>query len=522
MQQIIRNHKYAFLLPLLCLLTFSAIFALIFSQNFIWQVGMSHDSVFYLNGAKNLIAGKGYPYTHFPPLYPVALAFVAIITGKDIISSATLLIIVLYGLNLFLAGLLIWRLKDSLSASLSIILVLAVLPGIVRIHLEAMSEPLFFSFLLLSFIFLNEYKKDGMLKWAVLAGFVAGLAALTRYIAIFLIVMVVLTVLIFDKNALKKRITNGFISGISGVLPISVWWLSNQASKGTMTNRFFVFHPKNSEFFHSGWQGFTDLIGAQFITKWTLRLPGYVFIICFYLIIALIIYFMVKNFISRKSDHASLGFATICLMSSILYILTLCVSVTFFDDSTTLSARILSPIFIQIFLCIWVLYWPSEKIQLRDPNRILLAMIVLLLAFVNLPGYLSVTKEFRKEGFLFTGRAWSTSKTLSWLNLLPDSITIYSNENIPLGFFTKNPVYSLPERKNVSSGIPDPSFEINNENMINDIRNGKAILVIFTKNEYSELYQSKDSLIKSLEKCNTFEDSEVYTGQAYFPDYCGK
>jgi len=522
MQQIIKNNKNNPPFPLVFLLTLSTICTLIFSQNFLWQVGMSHDSVFYLNGAKSLLAGKGYPYTHFPPLYSASIAFVAAITGKDVISSATIMIILLYGLNLFLGGLLIWRLKGSLIGGLGIIFVFAVLPGIARLHFEAMSEPLFFSLLLLSYIFLIEYLKDSLLKWAILAGFVAGLSALTRYVGIFLIATVVLAVLIFNKSSIKKRIAYSFISGVTGILPIAAWWISNQVSKGMLTNRLFVFHPKDAEFFHLGWQSFSELVGAQYITKWTLRLPGYIFIISIYIIFALIVYCIIKNLIKGRSDPVSIAFVFICLISLILYVSTLFASVTFFDDSTKLTPRILSPIFIQIILIMWALYWPSKQIQVRVSDRIVLAFIVMLLIFVNLPGYLTVSKEFRKDGILFTGRAWSTSETLSWLNHLPDSIIIYSNENIPLGFFTKHPTYSLPERKSVTSGIPNPSFEKNNAKMINDIRNGKAMLIIFTKNEYSEIYPPKEILIESLEKCHTFEDSEVYTGQAYFQEYCGK
>ncbi len=522
MRQIMKNYKISSLLPPILFLAFSAIFALFFSRNFVWAAGMSHDSVLYMNGAKSLLAGEGYPHTHFPPLYPAALALTAFITNQDVISSATLLAVLLYGMNGFLAGWLIWRLKGSLLGGLGVISVFALLPGIVRLHFEAMSEPLFFSMLFLTFICLMEYLKNGWLKWALLAGLSAGLAALTRYIAVYLIAAVPLTVFIFDKNPMKKRFTHTFMAGVAGLFPPAAWWLSNQISKGTVTNRSFVFHPKDLEFFQNGWGSFAELIGTQFITKWTLRLPGFIFTICAYVIVALIVYFTVKYFIKGKPAPLSRTFTLICLISLVLYVLALWFSVTFVDDSTMLTARIISPIFIQLFLCIWILFWPARQTQVSNPSRLLLSFLVLLIMFVNLPGYLEVTRTFRKDGFLFTGRAWSTSSTLSWLSQVPDSIPIYTNENIPLGFFTAHPAYSLPERKSVSSGVPNPSFKNSNEKMINEIRDGKALMIIFTRNKYSELYQSKEILVENLEKCLTFEDSEVYTGGAYFREYCAQ
>jgi hypothetical protein len=123
---------------------------------------------------------------------------------------------------------------------------------------------------------------------------------------------------------------------------------------------------------------------------------------------------------------------------------------------------------------------------------------------------------------LFTGRAWSSSETLAWLDQLPDSVPVYSNENIPLGFFTEHPVYSLPERKNVSSGMPNLAFEKYQVSMLAEIRSGKAILVIFSRNEYSELYPPKEILTEGLAKCQIFADSEVYTGKGFFQEYCGE
>jgi hypothetical protein len=522
MRQKIKNSTYASLFPWAALLAASALFALVFSRHFTWPAGMSHDSVLYLNGAKSLLAGKGYPYTHFPPLYPAALTFTSMASGKDLISSATLLLITLYGLNLFLAGTLMWRLKGSLLAGLGILSVFALLPGFARIHFEAMSEPLFFSCLLLSFIFLVEYLKTDRIMWAVLAGFAAGLAALTRYIGIFLVAVVALSVIIFDRSPIRKRIARAFISGAAGLAPATAWWIINLFTKGSMANRLLSYHPKSLEFFQFGWQSFSDLAGAQFITKWTLRLPGTVFVICFYLIIALIIYFIANNLRKGKHDPISIRFALICLVALVLYAMTLWFSVTFVDDSTTLTARIISPVFLLIIFGLWGLLWPSNLTQTNHPQRMLLALIVLLLLFVNLPGYLTVTKEFRKDGILFTGRAWSTSETLAWLDQLPDSIPIYSNENIPLGFFTEHPAYSLPERKNVSSGMPNPEFENNIAGMLDDAGNGKAILIIFTRNEYSELYPPKETLTASLAQCQIFADSEVYTGQGFFQEYCGE
>ena len=181
------------------------IMAFLFSRYFRWQVGVGYDSVIYLNGAKSLAAGNGFaqnstPITHYPPLYPASVALVSLITGKDIIPSATLAVVILYGLNIFLAGILAWRVTDSTLAGIGISLVAAILPGFVNMHLEAMSEPLFFVFLLSTLIFLMEYFRSGKLVWAILAGLFGGLSVLTRYIGVFVIAVTALSIFLLDRD----------------------------------------------------------------------------------------------------------------------------------------------------------------------------------------------------------------------------------------------------------------------------------------------------------------------------------
>ena len=522
MRQKIINIVYAPLFSWAALMAAAAAFTLIFSRNFVYPAGMSHDSVLYLNGAESLLARRGYPSSHFPPLFPAALALTAAAGGMDVISAATRLLIWLYGMNLFLAGTLMWRLKGSLLAGLGMLAVFALLPGIARIHFEAMSEPLFFTCLLLCFILLAEYIKTNHLKWAVLAGIAAGLAALTRYAAIFLIAAAALGVFLFGRRPFKYRMAGGLGAGTAGLLPAAIWWIVNLLTKGSMANRLLRYHPKSPEFFQFGWKSFVELIGAQFITQWTLRLPGTVFFLCFYTVIALMCYFSVKNLIGEKPATTGREFALLCLLCLGLYALTLWFSVTFVDDSTSLTPRILSPGFVILIVGMWALLWPDRTTPNIHPDRVLLPAVVLLLMFINLPGYLTVTREFRSDGILFTGRAWSTSATMAWLQQAPDATPVYSNENIPLGFFTSHPVYPLPEKRNVSTGLPSPSYEPYLAKMMEEVSNGKALLVIFTRNQYSDLYPPKETLTAGLENCHTFADSEVYTGAGFFQELCGE
>jgi 4-amino-4-deoxy-L-arabinose transferase-like glycosyltransferase len=312
----------------------SITFALFFSRYFRWQVGVGYDSVIYLNAAKSLLIGNGFTQasvqiTHYPPLYPASLALVSWISGRDIIASATLSVILLYGLNIFLAGLLIWRVTNSGLAGLGMGILIAVLPGFASMHFEAMSEPLFFAFLLLALIFLMEYIRSGKVLWAILAGISGGLSAMTRYIGVFVIATIALTILIFYQGSFKRRLAQAIITGLVGSLLLAGWLIRNQLVTGGLTNRTFIFHPQNLSYYLFAGKGFSDLLGPQYIKSGISGIPGFLFIISAILVFAVGVYFLIANRKIVKVSSNSRKFLVVCLFSIITYLFFLLFSVNF-------------------------------------------------------------------------------------------------------------------------------------------------------------------------------------------------
>jgi hypothetical protein len=367
-----------------------------------------------------------------------------------------------------------------------------------------------------------EYIRSGKFLWAILAGISGGLSAMTRYIGVFVIVTIALAIFFFHQGSLRRRLIQTIIPGLVGGLILVGWLFSNQLATGELTNRTFVFHPQNLSYYLFAGKGFSDLLGLRFIKSGISGIPGFLFIISAILVFAAGIYFLVNNRKIVRVSSNSRKFLVVCLFSIITYLFFLLFSVNFFDASTRLTDRILSPLYLILILGLWVLVWPSVQTPWNNKVRILFPLFFLLLIFINLPGFISETTVFRQKGDKFTGKVWSTSTTISWLNQLPDSIIIYSNEAVPIGFLTRHPAATIPEKTNSLTGLPSDTFKDRTAAMKSDLNEGKAVLIIMSTKAYSDIFQPRDILIKDLMICKTMDDGIVYMASNNFQDYCNR
>src|SRR5215216_5970785 len=75
-----------------------------------YGAGVSSDSTKYLSVAQNLLAGnglydhKGFPLLSWPPLYSIILAGLSGLTGMDVFVAGWYFNVFLFGLNVFLSG----------------------------------------------------------------------------------------------------------------------------------------------------------------------------------------------------------------------------------------------------------------------------------------------------------------------------------------------------------------------------------------------------------------------------------
>src|SRR5512143_1135157 len=158
-----------------------------------YGAGVSSDAARNLSTADSLLAGKGFvdmlgnPFVLWPPLYPLVLAGMSMLSGWDTFHAAWYLNVALYALNIWLGGWLLYRIFHEKAAYAVVgALMLLLSRSTMRIYANVASEPLFATFMLLFFLCAASYLRDGTRRmlWGMFV--LAGLATLQRYLGVVL------------------------------------------------------------------------------------------------------------------------------------------------------------------------------------------------------------------------------------------------------------------------------------------------------------------------------------------------
>ncbi|MGB5846396.1 MAG: phospholipid carrier-dependent glycosyltransferase [Anaerolineales bacterium] len=423
-----------------------------------WGIGLyGSDSFSYISVARSIANGYGFyfpasdsgysPLTHFPPMYSLTLALLEII-GWDAIVGARYLNAFLFGFSTFLFGYLIKRTTNSLIFVLFGSILFTFSAIFAELYSLAMSEALFLTLTLLSFILLNEYIFRRKMFLLVITSVILGLAALTRYVGIVNIFTgIVVILLVNKKSSVSRRIISALTLAIISITPILFWTLRNFRLTTTINNRGFEFHPLVLKNYLNAFYTFF---------KWYLPekvVLGYekeiVFVTLGLLVVTLAIaIFTYRNKvlqITRESSTSITQIQTqnlIYLIYTTSYLIAIYISKSFLDSGTGMTNRIFSPLLlISLLLIINLLHniWISK-------NRILRALVILisiyLLAF-SVNNSLQSLPEIHDNGMGLGRKALHNSQSLQLLNELSRTMPIYNNNPYAVYFYTGRVGFSL-------------------------------------------------------------------------------
>jgi hypothetical protein len=210
------------------------------------------DSVRYVMGARNLLAGNGFsrlsgggelfPETGFAPLLSFVLAGFGR-AGIDMYQGIRILNAVLFGAAILLTG---WLIRDATRSGwlglLGSVLILTA-PNVFRWHTWLMSEPLFIFLLLVALVALVIHLRSGRWLPLVVAGLAAGMAALARYVGVSLIPAGLVGILLWGQGSRKERAVRAAAFALMAGLPFLLWMWRNAAVGGAgLANRQIRFH----------------------------------------------------------------------------------------------------------------------------------------------------------------------------------------------------------------------------------------------------------------------------------------
>jgi 4-amino-4-deoxy-L-arabinose transferase-like glycosyltransferase len=455
--------------------------------------GLANDSVAYIAGARSIQQGKGYSdiwldseleaITHYPPLLSLTLAGMGVLK-LDPLRAARILNILLFGANTALIGLLGWRATRSKVAGTWLALIFMLNTSLLRVHVYAMSEPLFLFLSLLSFLLIDLYiNKHQKTMWVALAGLTCGLAVLTRYSALALLPAFVIAIFLLQKKS--REFSWAALRGIAIFLaaalsPLIAWFVRNKLSAGNATNRSFHFHPITSENIQPGFYNFAQFLMPVETWQKTLIKSGWTPWLLAVLATVLLVWLSLQTWKTISKPHtpapAFITFTTVLYIFG--YLGAVLFSMSFFDASTKFQPRILAPLYVSLML----LSAAAGAWLIRNNNRVLRGLALgLALISLAVSGYSSRESlgELSQAGQGYASWKWHDSELMASLRALPPGIAIYTNTPPAVYLVTGRASRTLPTAIDPVDNLPRADYQRNLDQMRADLLSGKAVLALF-------------------------------------------
>jgi hypothetical protein len=438
-------------------------------------VGLSNDSFVYLSAARHLVEGKGLlvspcvsyeagtraapgenpvTLTHFPPLYPAAVAALGRL-GLDLREAARWLNVVLFSVNVAIVGLaLIGRSRTGISPLVATLWIVCSF-DLIYLHVMAWSEPLSLALgfggltLLGSWLDGQGPRTAGLL----LAAALAGLAAVTRYAGLVYVIVGVAGLLAIGSSPQMPRVRNALLFGGFASLPLLCVLIHNSANAGRVVNRRLEFHPP--ELARVG-QLFDTLV--SWVLPANLPAPSRTALGAGLVVGAIAIHFWFQRAtpvrerrFGRGSPSRALGrLLTIFVPAYFIFVFA---SMTFVDRAIPINFRLLAPLHVAV-AALAALAAEDLATRYHLPRR-LRNVILVALAGLLLVKYSSVTRFADLAGMqgLELSMTERKSSLLACVRGLPPGVRIYSNLSAMTSFLADRPVWPLASAQDADDAM---------------------------------------------------------------------
>jgi hypothetical protein len=438
-------------------------------------VGLSNDSFVYLSTARSLTDGKGLtvspcvsyegggptvigadrvPLTHFPPLYPAALAALRG-PGHDLREVARWMNVTLFVANIAIVGFMLrarcrWPIVPVMA-----MFWMAVSVDLIHLHAMAWSEPLCLALGFGGLFTLGTWTERGGLSRSGLAvaAILTGLAALTRYVGIVYMGIGVVALIGTRWAPLSVRFRTALRFGGIAALPILLLSLYNATLTGSPYNRRLIFYAPRSALVFDALQTFFSWIVPRSL-PFGIRIALSAGVL---LVVAMLCVRLREAAAVPARGIASIGnrspMAWILAVFIPGYLAFVIVSKTFLDYGIPIDFRLLAPVHVALIALV-ALTFESLVARYRLPRRFH-ALALGILALLLISKYVVATTfvaQAGKEG-LELSKVEVSSPLLAAVRELPAGVAVYSNYSAMTSFMADRSVWPLERAANAEEAV---------------------------------------------------------------------
>jgi len=466
-------------------------------------IGISPDSVIYLDAGRNLAQGRGLiaitgrsiessPLTHYPPLYPASLALISK-TGVTLETAARWLNAILFGTNIFLVGLaLMFCARNSFWLPVLGAFLTLTAPDILASHSVALTEPLYVALTLGGVLLLASYLQNGGRRLLLMAAILIAASCLTRYVGLATIGAGAIALLILERSnnkpgrfalsfrneSFRRRVVDALIFVAACCLSMAVLAIRNALKSGAASDRELVFHPVKSQQIVAA---FSTMAQWLLVGKVRVDLRFIAFIIQILVMAGLTIFVMSKRR-AHQNDGREAGskLPHVLIIFIAAYLILWLVTMTFLEADDVLDSRSLLPVhFAALVLGLWLTRQLYDRALKAGPIRISFLVLALLLAGSYTFRGARWLKLVKADGQGYASRSWRESPTMAEIRKLPAAIPVYTNAIDAVYYLSGRRALDLPPRIIRGTGRPNQQYENDVERMKTDIQAHNGVLVYF-------------------------------------------
>jgi hypothetical protein len=488
------------ILVVICLVAFS-----IAKWSMASGIGVNSDSVTYLSAAERptllpvdrIMAGDGLSLkpsyrrlTHFPPVYPLLLSLTGSL-GGDNLNVAKWVNSCLYGVNGVLLGLIILlATRGSILAMTFGSLMYLASSDLLMIYTYAWSEPTFFLFVLLSVFLLALHITRPRLALLIGSALTLSLAMMTRYAGLFFLPPMLLAIIVFGPQSLKKRVRDGSIFVALGISLSFFWTVANKMSGNAAISRSFTLRSIRDSHIR---ELLLSLLSFFLSGHFHFRLV--LICLCCGLILSTTALLVLKH---RRSRERTVDQITVIQISSIFfsvtYFLLLIAYNVFVVPPTGFDGRNMSPVYLFAIVVLVCSAYSAGQFVRHPGVKIAPFVILAWLIIPNMVSAISFARERHKDGAGYTTHAWALSEGIEYARALSKRRVVYSNGIDVIYHLTHQETERIPAKVDPLSLKTNPNFEREMGELYNEIVGGRGVLIYFEKITWLDWNPSKEEL----------------------------